>query len=401
VNGGTDQELLRDYDVCQSEAAFAELVRRHVDFVYSVALRMVRDPHLAEDVTQGVFTALARSASELAKRPVLAGWLHRTATNLAANAVRADVRRRAREQQAATMKDLNEPEVQWDQLAPHLDDALGELSEPDRDALLLRYFEGKSAREMAQVLGTSEEAAQKRVNRAVDRLRDILNRRGISVGTKGLAVVIVANAVQAAPSGLSAAMSTATSLAGTVVGTSNAVATTHAIAMTTLQKTIVGATLAIAVGTGVYEARQASNLRGELHALQRKHHPLAGRISELTGELDDALRRIDGLRDDNERLRSNSAELARLRGERIITQRVPVDEVYDTRFVLGLHGVGSADWLSTTDRDTMTEVRRAFAAANLGAVAADLHQLLPYATTPEQQAALHKRIERSSGSREE
>ena len=88
-------------------------------------------------------------------------------------------------------------------------------------------------------------------------------------------------------------------------------------------------------------------------------------------------------------------------GDKTITQRASVDEVYDTRFVLGLHGVGSGDWLSTTDRDTMTEVRRAFAAANLGEVATDLDQLLPYATTPEQQVALDKRIERSSGLREE
>src|SRR2546427_3984716 len=122
MNSLTDQQLLRDYVGCRSEAAFAELVRRHVDFVYSAALRMVRDAHLAEDVTQGVFVALARNARQLADRPVLSGWLHRTTQNLAANAVRSDVRRRAREQEAAAMNELfaTEPEAVWERIAPQV-----------------------------------------------------------------------------------------------------------------------------------------------------------------------------------------------------------------------------------------------------------------------------------------
>ena len=106
MNGLTDQQLLRDYADAASEAAFAELVRRHLDLVYSAAVRMVCDSHLAEDVTQGVFVALAQNAAQLTERPVLSGWLHRTAQNLAAKAVRSDVRRRAREQEAAAMNDL-------------------------------------------------------------------------------------------------------------------------------------------------------------------------------------------------------------------------------------------------------------------------------------------------------
>ncbi len=204
MNRLTDQQLLRDYSEHRAETAFAELVRRHVDLVYSAALRMVRDAHLAEDVTQNVFVALARNARQLTDRPVLSGWLHRTAQNVAANAVRSDVRRRTREQEAATMNELfsDGPDATWEQMSPHLDATLGELSEADRDALLLRYFERRSAREMAATLGISDEAAQKRVSRALDRLRELFAKRGIPVGASGLVGAISTNAVQEAPVGL-------------------------------------------------------------------------------------------------------------------------------------------------------------------------------------------------------
>src|ERR1051325_10577062 len=106
MSGATDQQLLRDYFEGQSETAFSELVQRHIDFVYSAALRMVRDAQLAEDVTQAVFMALAQNAGQLTKHPVLSGWLHRTAQNLATKTVRSNVRRRAREEEAATMNEL-------------------------------------------------------------------------------------------------------------------------------------------------------------------------------------------------------------------------------------------------------------------------------------------------------
>ena len=248
MNSLTDQQLLRDYTGRRSEAAFAELVRRHVDLVYSAALRMVCDAHLAEDVTQEVFLALARNAGQLTRHPVLAGWLHRTTQNLAANTVRSDVRRRAREQKAAAMNELlsTEPDAVWEHIAPHLDAALGELSEPDRDALLLRYFEHKSPREMAQTLGTSEDAAQKRVSRAVEHLREFFAKRGVTIGAGGLAVVVSANAVQAAPVGLAVTISTAAVLAGTTVATTTATIT-KAIAMTTLHKIIVTVTITAAI----------------------------------------------------------------------------------------------------------------------------------------------------------
>ena len=314
MNDQTDSQLLRSYAERRSDAAFAELARRHVDFVYSAALRMVRDPHLAEDVTQGVFVALAQSAATLTERAVLSGWLHRTAQNIAAQTVRTIERRRAREQEAVSMNELlgHESDAAWEHIAPHLDAALGALSEPDRDALLLRYFERKSAHEMAQTLGISDEAAQKRVTRAVERLRECFAERGVTVGANGLAVVLSAYAVQAAPAGLIGTISTAAALgAASLVTTATA---TQAIVMTTLQKTLIGAAFALAVGVGIYEARQASVLRDTLQKLEQQSPPAAPG-AEANRERNDQARQLAELRVENERLNRNNAELLRLRGE--------------------------------------------------------------------------------------
>ena len=315
MNDRTDSQLLRAYAEDRSEPAFAELVRRHVDFVHSAARRMVCDAHLAEDVTQGVFVALAKNPGPLTDRPVLSGWLHRTAQNIAAQTVRTDVRRRAREQEAAAMNELlaPAPDAPWEDIAPHLDAALGELTEADRDALLLRYFERKSAQEMAQVLGISDEAAQKRVSRAVERLREFLARRGVTAGASGLVVLISANGVLTAPAGLSAAIA-ATALAGTTIFTATTATVGKAIAMTTMQKVLIAAALAAAVGTGIYEARDASKLRAQVQTLQQQI-PSAGQNQRLIEDRDDALRQLSALRADNERLARDTSDLLRLRAE--------------------------------------------------------------------------------------
>jgi RNA polymerase sigma factor (sigma-70 family) len=237
----TDSQLLRDYAEQANETAFAELVRRHVDFVYSAALRMIRDPHLAEDVTQSAFVALARSARNLLDRPVLSGWLHRTAQNIAAQTIRTIERRRTREQEAAAMNEFPASDAAWVEIAEHLDAALGDLSESDRDAVLLRYFEKKSAREMAERLGVSDDAAQKRVGRAVERLRESFSKRGVTVGASGLVVLVSANAVQAAPTALVAGITT-TICAGTVTG---AAITTHVVTKWIAMKLTTG----IVIGT--------------------------------------------------------------------------------------------------------------------------------------------------------
>ncbi|HWH71245.1 MAG TPA: RNA polymerase sigma factor [Candidatus Sulfotelmatobacter sp.] len=196
--------------------------------------------------------------------------MHRTTRNIAAETVRTDVRRRAREQEAAVMNDLlaPEPEALWETVAPHLDLALDELPEADRDAVLLRYFERQSAREMAQTLGVSEEAAQRRVSRAVERLRELFAKRGISVGSGGLVAVIAANAIAATPAGLAAGISAA-ALAGTAGGTATTLGLVKLITMTKLQAAVIGGIVVAAV-VMPWVIHQQAKLRQENLALRQQ-----------------------------------------------------------------------------------------------------------------------------------
>lgn len=314
MNALSDQQLLREYADDRQESAFTELVSRHVDLVYSAALRMVRDGHLAEDVTQGVFVALAENAGRLAGHPVLSGWLHCTARNLAAKIIRSDARRRVREQEAATMNELlsAEHDAFWELISPHLDAALGELNDPDREALILRYFEKKSAAEMADILGISEDAAQKRVSRATERLRELFSSRGVAVAASGLAIVITANAVQAAPAGLAASISTGV-LAGTAISTSSIITATKTMAMTTLQKVIITLSIAALAGAGIYEAHKASQLRQQVQSLEQQQGPLEAQIQQALKERDDASNQLVSIHSDAGHRTPN--EVLKLRGE--------------------------------------------------------------------------------------
>ena len=205
-----DHELLAQYARSESDAAFATLVARYVNLVYSAALRFTGNPHHAEEITQAVFINLARKAGNLGRGVVLSGWLYQTARLTAGNFVKGEIRRQRREQQAYMQSTLTEPEsAAWEQIAPLLEEAMGRLGETDRNAVVLRFFENKTAREVAATLKINEAAAHKRVNRALDKLRKIFSKRGVTLTATVIAGAVAANSVQAAPAGVAAAVTAA------------------------------------------------------------------------------------------------------------------------------------------------------------------------------------------------
>ncbi len=214
-----DMALVRAYARNSSEEAFATLVSRHINLVYSVALRQLHDAPLAEEVTQVVFIILARKAASLGPKTILSGWLCRTARYTSANALTAQRRRQHREQQAHMQSILNptEPDA-WTHIAPFLDDALAQLSAKDHDAIVLRFFEGKNMQEVGASLGTNEVSARKRVSRAVEKMRAFFAKRGVSLSAAVIAGAVSAQSIQAAPVGLAVTVAATALKATTCTG---------------------------------------------------------------------------------------------------------------------------------------------------------------------------------------
>ena len=202
-----DHQLLAAFARTESEPAFAALVGRYVNLVYSTARRFTGNPHQAEEITQAVFIILARKAGKLSPRVVLSGWLYQAARLTSANLVKSEIRRRRREREAYMQSALNEPtDAAWQEIAPLLDEAMGRLGQTDRDAVVLRFFENKSAAEIGAVLRMNEETARRRVNRALEKLRKFFTKRGVSSTTAIIAGAISTNAIQAAPVALAKSM---------------------------------------------------------------------------------------------------------------------------------------------------------------------------------------------------
>src|ERR1019366_1540773 len=216
-----DIALLREFAATESEAAFAVLVGRHVNLVYSTALRRVGGAHIAQEISQAVFIILARKAKSLGAKTILSGWLHQTTRLTAANYLRAEIRRQNREQEAYMQAILNEPEPEaWRQIAPLLDDAMGRLGEKDRNAIVLRFFENKNLSEVGAALGASEDAAKMRVNRALEKLRKFFTKRGVTHSAAILAGAVSANSVHAAPVALAKTISVVAVAKGAAASTS-------------------------------------------------------------------------------------------------------------------------------------------------------------------------------------
>lgn len=249
-----DMELVRVYARQQSESAFATLVSRHVNLVYSVALRQVHDTHLAEEITQATFIILARKSGSLNSKTVLPAWLCRTAQFAAADVLKTQRRRQRREQEIYMESAVNECELEsapWTDIAPLLDTAMGQLGEKDHCAIVLRFFEGKDMRQVGAALGVSENAAKTRVSRAMEKLRSFFQHRGIVLSAATIGGAMSVHSVQAAPIGLAASV-TAAAVKGTVVtvSTLSIIKTTLKIMTWTKMKTAVAGSLVALVVAG-------------------------------------------------------------------------------------------------------------------------------------------------------
>ena len=235
-----EHRLLHEYVARRSQEAFARLTEQYVDLVYSSARRQVRDLHLAEDVTQAVFIVLAQKAATIPADRPLSAWLLKTTAYCAANARRGREHREHYERRAAEMARMTRGngtsthaglsdtggDAGWDDLSPLLDEGIARLRAKDRDAVLLRFFEKKTLRQVGEAMGISEEAAGKRVARAVDRLRDFFRRRGAAVTGAGLGAMLLAQSTQAAPAGLAGASAASAAVGvATTVGAASATAT--------------------------------------------------------------------------------------------------------------------------------------------------------------------------------
>ena len=257
-----DAGLLEQFAQGGSETAFAALVARHINLVYSTALRHTANPHHAEEITQAVFVILARKARSLPRRTVLSGWLYHTTRLTAANFQRAEWRRVRREQEAYMQSTIEEHpmDTAWRELSPLLDEAMARLRPADRDALVLRFFENKSLREVGDTLGLQERAAQKRVLRGLEKLRTFFARRGVALTSTIIAGAVSANSVQAAPAALTQSITAVAVAQGATVSGSTLTLIKGALKLMAWSKmktaAVAGVAAILAIGTTTVVVKQ-------------------------------------------------------------------------------------------------------------------------------------------------
>ena len=308
----SDVQLLRQYAGQKSEPAFGEVVHRHAGLVYSAALRQAGSPDLAGEIAQRVFIDLARKARSLAGKlredASLAGWLYRATRYAALNLLREERRRHAHERQV--MHDLDsasESPPDWDNVSPFLDEAISTLNNQERDALLLRYFKNQDFRAVGAALGVSDDTAQKRVARSLEKLRVALLRRGVTTMATALSAALASHAVQAAPAGLAAAWISA-SLASAAMKDGATFTLLKLMSTTKFQLSLGVIVAGSLAATVAIQHRTESKVRGENQALRQQLAGLATENESLSNRLQQ-VSPAKHLADDQFR------ELLRLRGE--------------------------------------------------------------------------------------
>lgn len=275
--GDHDIDLLRGYASERSETAFNTLVTRHIEFVYNSALRQLGGAaHRAEDVTQAVFVDLARNAPKLLGRSEIIGWLYTSTHHAAAKLKRGEARRQRREQEAQAMNEQSDAnDVAWERLGPVLEDAMHELSNEDRSAVLLRYFKGQRYADIGRALGTSSDAARVRTERALDKLRSALARRHVTSTSAALAIALANQPCVAVPAGLASGISAAALAAG--AGSAGGTATLLFMSYKTASAVLVAI---VTTGIAGYQIRQNHQVRVENSALQREQTVLRASLRE-------------------------------------------------------------------------------------------------------------------------
>ncbi len=312
LNISDSRQLLAEYATTGSEVAFRELVTRYVDLVYSTAFRLVEgDAHRAEDVSQTVFLDLSREAGKMSEAIMLGGWLHRHTCFVARKTLRAERRRQFRERQAAAMNVPDNPDHGLEQMALVLDEAINELGEEDRKAIVLRFYEQLDLRAVGQALGSSENAAQKRVARALDQLHLMLTRRGIALSVTAIGSVLTCEAVKAAPVGLATSI-VGTVIAGEAAGAGTLVSLTKGFMITKTKLTLIGALLAGAVATPlIVQHHDQVRLQAQNAALQQR----LDQLNQLTVESMRLSNLLAQASTSQARAEDQTSELLRLRGE--------------------------------------------------------------------------------------
>jgi RNA polymerase sigma factor (sigma-70 family) len=277
-----DMELVREYATRQSEEAFQTLVVRYINLVYATALRQVRDPHLAEEITQAVFIILARKADSLDARTILPSWLHRTAVFAAADTLKMQRRRAQREQEALMQSEIETavPDPAWELISPLLDETLMQLGEKDRRAVLLHFFQKKTFAEVGGSLGMTEETARKRTNRALEKLRKIFSKHGVHSTTATLAGAMSVNSLQAAPALLAKSVAAVAMTKGVTAGGSTLTLVKGALklmAWTKMKTATIGAVvLVMAAATTVVVQRETKFLSSRPVILDKASFVYAG-----------------------------------------------------------------------------------------------------------------------------
>ncbi len=323
-----DMELLRDYATRHSEEAFTTLVTRHIDLVYSAALRHTRNHHQAQEITQAVFVVLARKAPSLNPRTVLAGWLFQTARLTAANHVRGEIRRARREQEAVMQSDPNDREEDaWKHVTPILNEIIGGLREKDRDAVVLRFLQGKDYRQVAAALGATEEAAQMRVSRALEKMRKMFARRGVALSAAALGGALAAQGTQAAPANLAATV-VAGAIHSTALGASALTLTegTLKIMAWINAKTVIGASVVVLLAVqhhqNAAQARQIADARQQLNGQAEALAAEDSHAQELERQTASILETESSQQKDLERLRARRKTVGQ-GGQSVAGRRAP------------------------------------------------------------------------------